>query len=77
MLLNRKFTVLAGHLLMAQYLPDVIAKAAERRLKEAVESGADTVVVSSVAEKISLTQAAAKDGMPKVETVEEMLLAHK
>ncbi len=77
MLLNRKATVLAGHLLMAQYLPDVIAKAAERRLEEAVATGTDTVVVSSVAEKISLAQAAAKDGMPKIETAEELLLAHK
>ena len=73
MLLNRKATVLAGQLLMAEYMPQAIDKAAADRMREAVIAGAQTVVVESVAEKKSMS--AVKDGL-KVVTVEEMLLAH-
>mgnify|MGYP001378579160 CR=1 FL=1 len=72
MLLNRKATVLAGHLLMAEYLPKVIDLAAERRMHEAKASGADVVVVETVADKVALE----KVGGLKVQTFEELLLSH-
>ena len=72
MLLNRKATVLAGHLLMAEYLPEVIGLAAERRMHEAEASGADVVVVETVAEKVALE----KVGGLKVQTLEELVLSH-
>ena len=71
MMLNRKFTALAGHLLMSQYIPGVIALTAERRLEEAKATGATKVVVSSVAEKLAMTAAA--DSL-QIVTLEELLL---
>ena len=73
MLLNRKATVLAGHLLMAEYMPEVIAKTAQRRLHEAEASGAQTVVVATVAEKKAM---AASESALKVVTLEELVLEH-
>lgn len=72
MLLNRKDTVLAGHLLLAEYIPGVIALTAERRMQEALASGAETVVVATVAEKVAMETA---KGL-KIMTVEELVLAH-
>lgn len=71
MLLNRKETALAGHQLMAQYRPDVIALAASRRMQEAKACGAEIVAVSTVAEKNALS---AVEGGLTVKTIEELLL---
>jgi len=64
--------VLAGHLLLAEYIPGVIALTAERRMQEALASGAETVVVATVAEKVAMETA---KGL-KIMTVEELVLAH-
>ena len=58
MLLNRKETVWAGNILMAQYLPDVIAKIAERRIFNATSVGATAIVTASVSEYVALKNAA-------------------
>ena len=73
LLLNRKNTVLAGHLLMAEYMPEIIAQTAARRMHEIKASGAEIVVVGSVAEKLSL---ASQDKEIKTVTVEELILTH-
>lgn len=70
---NRKNTVLAGHLIMAQYRPDIIRLATERRLVENRASGASVVVVSSVAEKIAMSQEGKEI---RVITLEELVLMH-
>lgn len=54
MLLNRRETVWAGNILMAQYLPAVILKVAERRIFNATSIGADTIVTAGVAEYAAL-----------------------
>ena len=54
MLLNRKETIWAGNILMAQYMPDVIAKVAERRIFNAKSIGAKTIVTASVSEYAAL-----------------------
>ncbi len=54
MLLNRAETVWAGNILMAQWMPEVIAKVAERRMFNAVSIGAKTIVTASVSEYASL-----------------------
>lgn len=54
MLLNRKETVFAGNILMAQYMPDVIKKVAERRIFNATSVGAKTIVTASVCEYVAL-----------------------
>lgn len=54
MLLNRKETIWAGNILMAQYMPDVITKVAERRIFNAKSVGAKTIVTASVSEYVAL-----------------------
>ena len=54
MLLNRKETIWAGNILMAQYMPDVIEKVAERRIFNAKSVGAKAIVTSSVSEYAAL-----------------------
>ena len=54
MLLNRKETVWAGNILMAQYMPEVIRAVAERRIFNATSIGAKTIVTASVAEYTAL-----------------------
>jgi len=54
MLLNRGETVWAGNILMAQYMPEVIKKVAERRIFNATSIGAKTIVTACVAEYASL-----------------------
>lgn len=61
MLLNRAETVWAGNLLMAEYMPDVMKKVAERRIFNAKSVGADTIVTASVSEYASLKNAADKE----------------
>ena len=50
MLLNRKETMWAGNILMAQYLPEVIDEVARRRLFNAESIGATAMVTASVSE---------------------------
>ncbi len=54
MLLNRKETVWAGNILMAQYMPEVILKVADRRIFNAKSVGANTIVTASVSEYTAL-----------------------
>ncbi len=54
MLLNRNETVWAGNLLMAEYMPTVINKIAERRIFNAKSIGATAMVTASVSEYASL-----------------------
>ncbi|MBQ4155696.1 MAG: (Fe-S)-binding protein [Clostridia bacterium] len=58
MLLNRKHTVWAGNLLMAQYIPDVVKMVAKRRIFNATSIGAKTMVTASVSEYASLKDVA-------------------
>lgn len=57
MLLNRKETVWAGNILMAQYMPEVIKLIAKRRLYNAQSIGAKAMVTASVSEYVSLKEA--------------------
>lgn len=54
MLLNRKETVWAGNILMAQYIPEVMKKVAARRLFNVKSIGQDTIVTACVSEYVSL-----------------------
>ena len=54
MLLNRKETVWAGNILMAQYIPDVMKMVANRRLFNVKSIGQDTIVTACVSEYVSL-----------------------
>lgn len=72
MLLNRKFTVLAGHQVMSQYMPEVIKLTASRRLAEVKAAEVSTVVVSTVAEKIAMKSV---ESDIKVLTLEELVLS--
>ncbi|MBR5922356.1 MAG: (Fe-S)-binding protein [Clostridia bacterium] len=54
MLLNREETVWAGNILMAQYLPDVIALVAERRIFNTKSIGAKAIVTACVSEYTAL-----------------------
>ncbi len=50
MLLNRQYTMLAGHYVMNQYMPDVMSKVAENRWFNAKNADAEILVVTSPAE---------------------------
>lgn len=54
MLLNRKETVWAGNLLMAQYMPEVIRDVARRRIGNAASIGASVMVTASAGEYAAL-----------------------
>ena len=71
MLLNRGETVWAGNILMAQYMPKVINKVAERRIFNATSIGANAIVTVSVAEYASL-KAVAKD--VEILSLEDLIL---
>lgn len=58
MLLNRAETVWAGNILMAQYMPEIVKKVAERRIFNAKSIGADTIVTACVSEYASLKNVA-------------------
>ena len=53
--LNRKETVFAGNVLMAQYMPDVIQNVAKRRIFNAKSIGAKAIVTVSVSEYAALS----------------------
>ncbi len=73
MLLNRRETVWAGNILMAQYLPDVIAEVSKRRIFNAESIGRTAMVTASVSEYAALKNAA----QDKVEilSLEDLILA--
>ena len=71
MLLNRAETVWAGNILMAQYMPEVIKKVAERRIFNAKSVGANTIVTACVSEYVSL-KAVAKD--VEIISIEDLIL---
>ncbi len=73
MLLFGKDTMLAGHLIMNEYLPDVMKKVAENRWENAKNMDATSVVTASPAEYLML-KATQPEGM-EVLTVEEAVLA--
>ncbi len=56
MLLNREHTMLAGNLIMNEYMPDVIEKVAENRWINAQNAGAKILVTASPAEYIMLSK---------------------
>lgn len=56
MLLNREHTMLAGQLIMNEYMPKVIKKVAENRWINAKNAGAKTLVTASCAEYIALNE---------------------
>ena len=55
--LNRKETVWAGNILMAQYMPEAMKLVAERRIFNAKSLGLKTIVTASVSEYVSLKNA--------------------
>lgn len=71
MLLNRAETVWAGNILMAQYMPEVIKKVAERRIFNATSVGAKAIVTACVSEYVSL-KAVAKD--VEIISIEDLIL---
>lgn len=73
MLLNREYTVLAGNLIMNEYMPDVMKKVAERRWFNAENAPvkAKTVVTASVADYVMLS--ATKPEGVKLLKIEEVV----
>ena len=72
MLLNRAETVWAGNILMAQYLPDVIAEVSARRLFNVTSIGEKAVVTASVSEYAALKNV--KQDAVEVLSVEDLIL---
>lgn len=72
MLLNRKETVWAGNILMAQYIPDVIHEVSDRRIFNAKSIGADTMVTSSVSEYAALKNVEQSD--VEITSIEDLIL---
>ena len=72
MLLNRKETVWAGNILMAQYLPKVMEMVAQRRLFNAQSIGETAMVTASVSEYASLKAVEPADVM--VLSIEDLIL---
>lgn len=72
MLLNRQHTMLAGHSVMYQYMPEVIKKVAQNRWINAKNAGAKVLVTVSPAEHIALCET--KPGDIELMTVEEAVL---
>ncbi len=72
MLLNRKETVWAGSLLMAEYMPDVMKKVAERRIFNAKSIGATTIVTACVSEYAVLKSVEQSD--VEILSIEDLIL---
>lgn len=72
MLLNRKDTMWAGNLLMDTWMPEVMLKVAEERWRNALASGADTLVTASPSEYAILKKAKPED--MELLSLEELLL---
>lgn len=71
-LCNRRETVWAGNLLMAQYLPDVIEKVAAHRIADAERIGATVIVTASVSEYAALRKV--KQDKVEILSIEDLLL---
>lgn len=72
MLLNREHTMLAGNLIMNEYMPDVIEKVAENRWINAKNAEVKTLVTTSPAEYIMLSKT--KPENINLITIEEAVL---
>lgn len=72
MLCNRKDTMWAGNILMAEWLPEVMLRVAENRIANAASVGADTIVCASVSEYTALC-AVPQDAV-RILSVEELVL---
>lgn len=72
MLLYGKDTMLAGHSIMKEYMPDVMKLVAEKRMADALHVGATTLVTASSAEYEALKALKVK-GI-EIKTVEEVVL---
>ena len=72
MLLNRGETVWAGNILMAQYMPKVMEKVAERRLYNVKSIGESAIVTASVSEYVSLKNVEQND--VEVLSLEDLIL---
>ena len=73
MLLNRGETVWAGNILMAQYIPDVMKKVAERRLYNVTSIGQNTIVTACVSEYVSLKNV--EQNEVEILSIEDLILA--
>lgn len=75
MLLNRKDTMLAGNLIMNEYMPKVMEKVAENRWINAKNANAKVLVTTSTAEYVLLSKTKPEDiELMKVEEVIEKCL---
>jgi Fe-S oxidoreductase len=72
MLLNRKETVWAGNILMAEYMPKTIKLVAERRIFNATSIGADTIVTACVSEYVALNNV--EQDKVKIISIEDLIL---
>ncbi|MGN1059157.1 MAG: (Fe-S)-binding protein [Clostridia bacterium] len=72
MLLNREHTMLAGNLIMNEYMPDVIKKVAENRWINAKNADAEILVTESPAEYMALKSVKPDD--IELMTIEEAVL---
>ena len=72
MLLNRRETVWAGNILMAEYLPEVIKEVAARRLYN-VESIHETAVVTASVSEYAALKSVKQDKI-KVLSIEDLIL---
>lgn len=72
MLVNSGATILAGNLIMNEYMPEVMAHVAEDRWQNAKGVGAVTVVTACPAEYVMLK--ATKPASMNLKTIEEVLL---
>ena len=71
MLLHGRDTFLAGDCIMSVYMPEVMRETARRRLINAENAGAETLVAESPAEYVRLK---AESGKLRVITVQDMVL---
>lgn len=72
MLLNRKETIWAGNILMAQYLPDVILEVSARRIFNAASIGETAIVTASVSEYAALKKVEQKN--VEILSLEDLIL---
>ena len=71
MLLNKEYTMLAGHSVMSEYMPAVIEKVAENRWINAKNADAETLVTASVADYLMLNKT--KPENIQLKTIEEVV----
>ena len=71
MLLNKEYTMLAGHSVMSEYMPAVIEKVAENRWINAKNVDAETLVTASVADYLMLNKT--KPEGIELKTIEEVV----